>query len=122
MGHADVHEHEVVGGAKSRERGLRKRQGLASVLRPIGRGPELFQVFEGEQGVDLVVLGEKDARRLGALARPPGRAVIPADEIDEIRIVASWVAENEPAVLTLDPAPGVDELLAFTGAATPVAA
>jgi DNA polymerase III subunit epsilon len=61
-------------------------------------------------------------RTEAALARPAGRTVIPADEIDELRIVASWVAENEPPALRLDPPPGSDELLAFTGAAAAVAA
>jgi DNA polymerase-3 subunit epsilon len=54
-------------------------------------------------------------RTEAALARPPGRTAIPAGEIDEIRIVASWVAEHEPAVLALDPVPCADELLAFMG-------
>jgi DNA polymerase III subunit epsilon len=54
-------------------------------------------------------------RTEAALSRPPGRAVIPADEIDEIRIVASWVAENEPPALTLDPMPTVEVLLRFAG-------
>src|SRR3954454_602468 len=44
-------------------------------------------------------------RTAAALARPPGRTTIPTDEIDEIRIVASWVAEHEPPALTLDPTP-----------------
>ena len=35
-------------------------------------------------------------RTEAALSRRPGRAAIPADEIDEMRIVASWVAEHEP--------------------------
>ena len=35
-------------------------------------------------------------RTEAALARPPGRALIPADEIDEVRIVAGWIAEHEP--------------------------
>jgi hypothetical protein len=54
-------------------------------------------------------------RTEAALSRPPGRAVIPADEIDEIRIVASWVAENEPPALTLDPMPTAEVLLRFAG-------
>ena len=58
---------------------------------------------------------ELAARTESALARPAGRAVIPADEIDEIRIVASWVAENEPPALTLDPAPTETALLRFSG-------
>jgi DNA polymerase III subunit epsilon len=54
-----------------------------------------------------------------ALSRPPGRAVIPAGEIDEIRIVASWVAENEPPALRLAPAPSAETLRAFAGTAAP---
>ncbi len=61
-------------------------------------------------------------RTEAALSRPPGRAAVPADEIDEIRIVASWVAEHEPPALTLDPAPERDALLAFADARAPVAA
>ena len=53
-------------------------------------------------------------RTEAAVARPPGRTAIPAGEIDEIRIVASWVAEHEPPVLALDPLPDPDGLLAFT--------
>ena len=55
-------------------------------------------------------------RTQAALARPPGRAVVPADEVDEIRIVASWVADGELPELPLDPAPSADELLDFVGA------
>jgi hypothetical protein len=65
---------------------------------------------------------ELAARTEAALARPAGRAVVPADEIDELRIVASWVAEHEPPSLTLEPAPGADGLRAFTGSAVAVAA
>jgi DNA polymerase-3 subunit epsilon len=54
-------------------------------------------------------------RTAAAVARPPGRAAIPADEIDEIRIVASWVAEHEPPTLTLDPMPTAEALLRFSG-------
>jgi DNA polymerase-3 subunit epsilon len=38
-------------------------------------------------------------------ARPGSAAAVPAAEVDEVRIVASWVARNEPPVLELgDPA------------------
>ena len=60
-------------------------------------------------------------RTEAAVARPPGRTAIPAGEIDEIRIVASWVAEHEPPVLALDPLPDPDELLAFTSSTAAVA-
>jgi len=52
-------------------------------------------------------------RTEAALARPPGRAAIPVDEVDEIRIVASWTAEHEPPALELAPAPGPDALRSF---------
>ena len=58
-------------------------------------------------------------RTSAALARPPGRAAIPADEIDEIRIMASWVAEHEPPSLALDPAPDTAAVTAFLASAAP---
>jgi hypothetical protein len=62
-------------------------------------------------------------RTQAALAHPPGRTVVPVDEVDEIRIVASWVAEGELPELQLDPEPTEDELLDFVGAsAAPVSA
>jgi DNA polymerase-3 subunit epsilon len=48
----------------------------------------------------------------------PGRptAHLPADEVDEARIVASWVASREPAQVMLDPFPAADRLAAFAAA------
>jgi DNA polymerase III subunit epsilon len=60
-------------------------------------------------------------RTEAALSRPPGRTAIPADEVDEIRIVASWVAEHEPPALTLEPAPEQEALAAFVAEAAPAA-
>jgi DNA polymerase III subunit epsilon len=57
-------------------------------------------------------------RTLDALARPPGRTVVPADEVDEIRIAASWIADNEPAELALAPPPSAPALMRFAAAAT----
>jgi DNA polymerase III subunit epsilon len=57
-------------------------------------------------------------RTQGALDRAPGRAVVPTDEVDEVRIVAGWVAEHEPAELPLDPAPDAARLLSFVARAT----
>jgi DNA polymerase-3 subunit epsilon len=56
-------------------------------------------------------------RTEAALARRSGRAVVPVDEVDEVRIVAGWIAEHEPGELALDPPPGADELTRFAGAA-----
>jgi DNA polymerase-3 subunit epsilon len=57
-------------------------------------------------------------RTEAALARPPGRTVVPADEVDEVRIVATWVADHESPELALDPPPQTGALLAFVEAAT----
>ena len=81
---------------------------------------ERFDVFWIVQGrlVDWGPLPgptELAERTEAALARPPGRTAVPADEIDEIRIVASWVAEHEPPALTLDPVPTEEVLLRFSG-------
>jgi DNA polymerase-3 subunit epsilon len=55
-------------------------------------------------------------RTEAALARPPGRTVVPADEVDEVRIVASWIADQGPAELALDPAPSAPALMRFAAA------
>jgi DNA polymerase-3 subunit epsilon len=57
-------------------------------------------------------------RTASALARAPGRSVVPADEVDEVRIVASWVADHEPPELPLDPAPSAPALMRFAAEAT----
>jgi DNA polymerase III subunit epsilon len=57
-------------------------------------------------------------RTQAALARSPGRTVVPVDEVDEVRIVASWVADNEPPQLPLDPAPSAPALMRFAASAT----
>jgi DNA polymerase III subunit epsilon len=58
-------------------------------------------------------------RTQAALARPPGRTVVPVDEVDEVRIVASWIADNDPPQLPLDPAPSAPALMRFVAASVP---
>jgi DNA polymerase III subunit epsilon len=97
---------------------------LVLARHPVKERYDAFWIVQGRL-VDwgpLPGASELAERTSAALARRPGRTAIPADEIDEIRIVASWVAEHEPAALPLDPAPASDELLAFAGSATAVAA
>ena len=50
--------------------------------------------------------------------RPRAPGPLPADEVDELRIVWGWLAEHELAELALDPAPSAPALLRFVGAAT----
>jgi DNA polymerase III subunit epsilon len=61
---------------------------------------------------------ETAERTAAALARGPGSAVVPVDEVDEIRIVASWVADHEPPELPLDPPPSAPALMRFVAEAT----
>ena len=56
-----------------------------------------------------------------ALQRRPGRTVVPVDEIDEVRIVAAWVADHDPPELPLDPPPSRSALLRLVSGATPPA-
>jgi DNA polymerase III subunit epsilon len=67
-------------------------------------------------------IDEIEERTSAALARAPRRgetAHVPAEEIDEVRIVASWLASHDARVLPLDPAPDRDALVAFVDVAQP---
>jgi hypothetical protein len=44
------------------------------------------------------------------------RAPVPPDEVDEVRIVSSWLAEHEASALPLEPAPAAREVAAFAAA------
>ena len=58
--------------------------------------------------------------RTGAvLEEPPRRrsAAVPVDEVDEVRIVSSWLAANEAHELQLDPPPGLAALSELVAAA-----
>jgi DNA polymerase III subunit epsilon len=65
---------------------------------------------------------ELEERTRSALDRPAGHTVVPTDEVDEIRIVASWVADHEPAELALDPPPAAEAVGKFALAAVARAA
>ena len=54
-----------------------------------------------------------------ALARIHGskRDPVPAAEVDELRIVWGWLADNEPRELPLDPAPPPEALREFVATA-----
>ena len=96
---------------------------LVLAQHPVKERFDAFWIVQGRL-VDWGALpgpSELAERTEAALARPPGRSAIPANEIDEIRIVASWIAEHEPPTLTLDPAPARGALLKFAGAASPAA-
>ncbi len=65
-------------------------------------------------------LDEIEARTEAALARAPRpgeTAHVPAEEIDEVRIVSGWLASHDARVLELDPAPDRAALGAFVAGA-----
>jgi DNA polymerase-3 subunit epsilon len=97
---------------------------LVLAQHPVKERFDAFWIVQGRL-VDwgpLPGASELAERTSAALARRPGRTAIPADEIDEIRIVASWVAEHEPPTLALEPAPRAEELRVFTEDAALIAA
>jgi hypothetical protein len=78
---------------------------------------DLFWLIDGRV-VDFGAVGDGDVveRTSAALRRwDPRRPTthVPVDEVDEVRIVASWVAANAPPTLALDPAPGEQRLRSF---------
>jgi DNA polymerase III subunit epsilon len=94
---------------------------LVLAQHPVKERFDAFWIVQGRL-VDWGALpgaSELVERTEAALSRPPGRSAIPANEIDEIRIVASWTAEHEPLTLTLDPPPARDALLKFARVGAP---
>jgi DNA polymerase-3 subunit epsilon len=61
-------------------------------------------------------LAERTERALDA--RPSGRRSVPPDEVDEIRIVHTWIAAHDPPRLELDRARTGSELAEWVNAAT----
>ncbi|MEA2310377.1 MAG: polymerase subunit epsilon, partial [Solirubrobacteraceae bacterium] len=62
---------------------------------------------------------ELAARTEIALRSVPGPGLggwLPADELDEARIVGAWLAGHEARVLELDPAPTAKRLVVFAAA------
>ena len=64
---------------------------------------------------DLV---ERTASVLERGAASHGPATAPPDEVDELRIVSTWIAAHDPPTLELDPPPADDELRRWVAAAT----
>jgi DNA polymerase-3 subunit epsilon len=66
----------------------------------------------------MVELEDRTAELLEGSA--PGTGAVPVEEVDEVRIVSSWLAANDAYELALDPAPGrsaLSELVAHATAA-----
>ena len=112
---------------------------LGGVLRAVHAAPRLVLAAHptGERWDALWIVGGRVAdwgelpgpvelmeRTEAVLSAPPPAGVRP-DDVDEVRIVAAWVAEHEPVALDLDPAPtpaGLDRFVKTATARRPVAA
>ncbi len=73
---------------------------------------------------DLPAPSELIRRTEAVLSAPPPAGLRP-DDVDEVRIVAAWVAEHEPLALDLDPAPtpaGLERFVKRVTAARPATA
>lgn len=64
---------------------------------------------------------ELERRTDAALSRRPSRPTIPPDEVDEIRIVHSWIASHDPPQLALEPGIDASGWVERVTARTPVA-
>jgi DNA polymerase-3 subunit epsilon len=93
---------------------------LVLVRHPVKERFDAFWLVQGRL-VDWGPLpghSELVERTEAALRRRPGRAVVPPDEIDEVRIMASWIVDQEPPELALEPRPDTAALLGFARSAT----
>lgn len=67
----------------------------------------------------LPLLAELEHRTAAVLdGTQPGVGAVPVDEVDEVRIVSSWLASNDAHELPLDPSPGRAALSDFVAEAT----
>jgi len=102
------------------------RPRLVLAAHPVGASLDAFWVVGGRL-VDWGPLpggGELERRTAAALARGgpgPGPGVgthLPPDEVDEMRLVAAYLASHpDTPQLVLDPAPGAGALMAFVAGA-----
>ena len=77
-------------------------------------GADLFWIVGGRV-VDWGPAGPDVVERTAAALRGRVDPYVPADEIQELRIVSTWLAANEPDVLDLSRSPSQDALRSFAG-------
>jgi DNA polymerase III subunit epsilon len=102
-------------------RSLHGEPRLVAAPHPRGGACDLFWLVGGRV-VDWggeVCAHDLPARTTAALAARDRGAVgcLAADEVDEVRIVSTWLSAHDPPELALEPAPGADVLAEFAAAA-----
>lgn len=113
---------------------LRRRERLAAVLgrlegvlrathaqsrlvfarHPVEERHDVFWIVRGRVADwgPLPPLAELAERTRAVVARSSGQAVVPKDEVDEVRIVAGWLAGHDATEIPLDELPDAGEELA----------
>ena len=106
-------------------RATHARPRLVAASAPEAAGADAFWlaggrlVDWGELPVQAAELERRTAAAVARAGRPSATAHVPPDEVDEVRIVSTWLAhhQDDVASLALDPSPDVARLAAFADAA-----
>jgi DNA polymerase III subunit epsilon len=104
---------------------IHDRPRLVLAAHPVKERYDVFWLVQGRVADwgPLPGFDELRERTSAALSQVrPRQATVRPEEVDEVRIVAAWLAEHEPPELALDPAPAPEPLLRFVEAARPAAA
>ena len=105
-------------------RAIHDRPRLVLAAHPVKDRFDVFWIVDGRVADWGPLPGFEDLqeRTAEALARRrPRQATLRPEEVDEVRIVAAWIAEHEPPALALDPRPAPEGLLRFVERARPAA-
>ena len=121
-----LRRRERIGGLVERLGGLlhatHARTRLVLARHPAKERWDAFWIVAGRVADwgELPEPGDLLARTRAALERRPGRSrpAVPVEEVDEIRIVHSWIAAHEPPLLELGDELDEGRLLGWAGAVT----
>jgi DNA polymerase-3 subunit epsilon len=114
----------ILGRLEGMLRAVHDRPRLVLAAHPVKERFDAFWIVQGRVADwgPLPGFEELCERTDAALSQlRPKRATVRPEEVDEVRIVAAWVAEQEPPELVLDPAPTPEQLLHFMERARPAA-
>ena len=99
--------------------GLAWGLGHATTLFVFGVPIVLFRGYLPETVQQVAELARRTDAALVRAGRPSATAHVPPNEIDEVRIVSTWLAhhESDVAAIPLEPPPGTPRLAEFAGRA-----
>ena len=114
----------ILGRLEGMLRAVHDRPRLVLAAHPVKERFDAFWIVQGRVADwgPLPGFEELRVRTDAALSQVrPSQATVRPEEVDEVRIVAAWVAEQEPPELVLHPAPAAEQLLRFVEQARPAA-